>query len=387
MTSILSRLLPPATTPEPIRAGLYHALAPQDAARPYRLHLRVEADGSGILIVNAATVLHLNASATEHALHMIEGKSAEATARAVASRYRVSRRRALADHQTFRARILTIATTPEIDPVLFLGMDRTDPYPENLTAPYRIDLALTYRTTPGAAPDPRVRRRVDRELTTEEWERVLDNCWQAGIPHVTYTGGEPTLRDDLVELIGHTQKLGQVSGLLTDGRRLTDASYLSALSQAGLDHILVTLDPSDPASMGGLKAAIASDIYTAAHITLSPVTIPDAAALLEELASLPLPAVSISASQETPELVARLGEARAAAARLGISLIWDLPAPYSALNPMALELERPVHGAGRAFLYVEPDGDVLAGQGADRVLGNMLRDDWPAVWAAAQRTS
>jgi hypothetical protein len=108
---------------------------------------------------------------------------------------RVSRRRALADHQTFRARILTIATTPEIDPVLFLGMDRTDPYPENLTAPYRIDLALTYRTTPGAAPDPRVRRRVDRELTTEEWERVLDNCWQAGIPHVTYTGGEPTLRD------------------------------------------------------------------------------------------------------------------------------------------------------------------------------------------------
>jgi hypothetical protein len=117
------------------------------------------------------------------------------------------------------------------------------------------------------------------------------------------------------------------------------------------------------------------------------VTIPDAAALLEELASLPLPAVSISASKETPELVARLGEARAAAARLGISLIWDLPAPYSALNPMALELERPVHGAGRAFLYVEPDGDVLAGQGADRVLGNMLRDDWPAVWAAAQRTS
>jgi hypothetical protein len=384
MNSILSRLLPPATPPEPIRPGLYHTLAPQDAARPYRLHLRVDADGTGILIVNAATVLHLNASATEHALHLVQGKTDDEAARLVASRYRVSRRRALDDHQTLRAKIMTIATTPEIDPVLFLGLDRTDPYPEKLAAPYRIDLALTYRTAPGAPADPRARRRVDRELTTEEWKHVLDACWQAGIPHVTFTGGEPTLRQDLAELVGYAQNLGQVSGLLTDGRRLTDATYLSALSQAGLDHILVTLDPSDPVSLEGLKAAIACDVYTAAHLTLTPESATRATALLEALAALALPGVSLSVSQKTPELLARLSEARAAAARLGISLIWDLPAPFSALNPMALELEEPVQGAGRAFLYVEPDGDVLPGQGTDRVLGNLLRDGWAAVWTAAQ---
>jgi MoaA/NifB/PqqE/SkfB family radical SAM enzyme len=225
---------------------------------------------------------------------------------------------------------------------------------------------------------------VDRELTTEEWKHVLDACWQAGIPHVTFTGGEPTLREDLAELVGYAQNLGQVSGLLTDGRRLTDATYLSALSQAGLDHILVTLDPSDPVSLEGLKAAIACDVYTAAHLTLTPESASRATALLEALAALALPGVSLSVSQKTPELLARLSEARAAAARLGISLIWDLPAPFSALNPMALELEEPVQGAGRAFLYVEPDGDVLPGQGTDRVLGNLLRDGWAAVWTAAQ---
>ena len=385
MASILSRLLPPSSPPEPIRPGLYHALAPRDAAQPYRLHLRVEADGSGILIVNAATVLHLNSSAAEHSLLFIEGKTEEEASRAIASRFRVSRRRALADHQALRARVLTIATTPEIDPVLFLGMDRTDPYPDDLTAPYRLDLALTYRTTPGAAADPRVRRRVDRELTTEEWKETLGKSWQAGIPHVIFTGGEPTLRDDLVELVGHAEKLGQVAGLLTDGRRLAAASYLSSLSLAGLDHILVTLDPADPATMAGLKAAIASDVYTAAHLTLSPGTSLEVPALLEELRGLGLAAISFSASNEASEMLTRLAEARAAAARLGISLIWDLPAPYSALNPMALELEKPAQGAGRAFLYVEPDGDVLPGQGIERSLGNILRDDWPSIWRAAKQ--
>jgi MoaA/NifB/PqqE/SkfB family radical SAM enzyme len=40
-----------------------------------------------------------------------------------------------------------------------------------------------------------------------------------------------------------------------------------------------------------------------------------------------------------------------------------------------------VEGGGRAWLYVEPDGDVLPTQGVDRVLGNVLRDSWADIWA------
>jgi len=61
---------------------------------------------------------------------------------------------------------------------------------------------------------------VDRELNTSEWITILDKSWNAGIPHIIFTGGEPTLREDLPELIMHAEALGQVSGLLTDGLRL-----------------------------------------------------------------------------------------------------------------------------------------------------------------------
>jgi MoaA/NifB/PqqE/SkfB family radical SAM enzyme len=56
--------------------------------------------------------------------------------------------------------------------------------------------------------------------------------------------------------------------------------------------------------------------------------------------------------------------------------------PYSAHNPVNLEVPDAelVEGAGRAWLYVEPDGDVLPAQGAEAVLGNFLKDPWDKVW-------
>jgi MoaA/NifB/PqqE/SkfB family radical SAM enzyme len=67
-------------------------------------------------------------------------------------------------------------------------------------------------------------------------------------------------------------------------------------------------------------------------------------------------------------------------AEFGIDLIWDITAPYSASNPISLELEEVPQGAGRAWLYVEPDGDVLPTQGVNQVLGNILRDPWEEIW-------
>ena len=61
-----------------------------------------------------------------------------------------------------------------------------------------------------------------------------------------------------------------------------------------------------------------------------------------------------------------------------LRLVYDLPVPYSRLHPVALELaqtgEEAPQGAGKAWLYVEPDGDVLPAQGILKVLGNLLDD-------------
>jgi hypothetical protein len=71
------------------------------------------------------------------------------------------------------------------------------------------------------------------------------------------------------------------------------------------------------------------------------------------------------------------------AAALGLTLKFDLPVPYSASNPVVYEGQEShiPEGAGKAWLYVEPDGDVLPAQGrSDQVLGNLLRDDWKQIY-------
>jgi hypothetical protein len=71
------------------------------------------------------------------------------------------------------------------------------------------------------------------------------------------------------------------------------------------------------------------------------------------------------------------------AASLGLALSFDLPVSYSADNPVALatQADEVPSGAGRTWLYVEPDGDVLPAQGMmDQLLGNILRDEWARIY-------
>jgi hypothetical protein len=382
MTSLLQRWFPFTRPTEPIRPGLYASQPKPDAAIPYRLHLRVEPDGTGLLLVNASTVLHLNATATAHALELIRNSAIPDAARAVRSRFRVSRARALADQSQLRDQIMRLATQPDLDPVVYLDMERRTPFVQRLSAPYRIDLALTYATDPAGKVDPLARKRVKRELTEDEWKAVLSRAWATGIPHVTFTGGEPTRRKDLVRLIGYAQELGQVSGLLTEGRRLADAKYMKAIEAAGLDHILLSYIPGDKTSKAGLLAALASDIFTSVHLTLSG-SQKKLIAVLNELKQIGVPAVSLTAANPGNPGRRLLEGCRQAAADLGLELIWDLPAPYSSRHPIQLDLDEPALGGGRAWLYVEPDGDVLPGQGVDRILGNVLKDSWSDLWARA----
>ncbi len=92
----------------------------------------------------------------------------------------------------------------------------------------------------------------------------------------------------------------------------------------------------------------------------------------------------LSLSASDPAGAEALTTLRNRAAELGLSLQWDLPVPYSPANPISQEIGAPSAGAGKAWLYVEPDGDVLPEQGVNRVLGNLLRDPWARIWATAR---
>jgi len=380
MASIIEIIKNQFTRVQPLTAETHHYQSGPDEPA-YRLHLRLEKDGSGLLIVNAATVLHLNPTAAEFAYHMMKGTSPEEAARQISKRYRINRAAALNDYVDFRDRVQTMIHTPDLDPTTYLDFERVAPHSQELSAPLRLDCALTYRLPAKTRADYAPTKRVDRELTTVEWQTILDKAWAAGIPHITFTGGEATLRDDLPALIAHAEKLGQVSGLLTDGLKLADKDYLQALLQSGLDHLLFILEPKNDASWKALEAVLAADLYTTVHWTLTPETAGMADSILQGLEKMQVKSLSLSASDAS--LHPALQAFKEKVPGRGITLRWDLPVPYSAENPVAHETaeDQVPSGAGKAWLYVEPDGDVLPSQGmADRILGNLLREAWDKIY-------
>jgi len=378
--NIINRISDRFAKVTPLPAGIYHLQTTLDE-KPYRLHLRLNVDGTGILIINASTVLQLNFTAAEYAYHLVLGDSAEESAKQISTRYHVSKERAMQDYNDFAERIHTLVSRSDLDPVSFLGFELAAPHSADLTAPLRLDCALTYRLPAATDVEYAPTKRVQRELTTEEWKTILDSAWHFGIPQIIFTGGEATLRDDLPYLIAEAEKNGQVCGLLTDGLKLRDKQYLSLLLQTGLDHILFLLQPESEESWSALESVVAEDIFVTAHITLKLENGKTTEQALERLAKLGIKSLSLTISDHS--LQDAFATLRNKAAELGLTLRFDLPVPYSAYNPVAYETQEDEvpEGAGKAWLYVEPDGDVLLAQGmTDKVLGNLLTDPWSKIY-------
>ena len=367
---------------QPLPSGMYGYKTPQDAEKQYRLHLRIEENGNGILVINASTVLHLNETAVEYAYHLINQTDTALIIEKVARRYQVDKEQIRIDFNDFSDQIQTIIETPDLDPVTYLGIERQAPYSGQISAPYRLDCALTYLVnTESKATDAPVDR-VDRELTTDEWKAIFNKAYQQGIPHLIFTGGEPTLREDLPDLIATAEELGLVTGLLSDGIKLDNDAYRQTLLLNGLDHLMMIFNPDNKRNWKILEKILAEDLFTTVHLTLNKGD--NLSPHIQRLADMGANALSLSAAD--PQLKDELQKVRDMAAVHHLELVWDMPVPYSSNNPVSLELEtselqESPGGAGKAWLYIEPDGDVLPAQGLyDQILGNLLTDDWEKIW-------
>jgi organic radical activating enzyme len=373
------------TSVKPLPAGIYHYQSPPDAETQYRLHLRLEDDGCGVLIVNASIVLHLNHSAAEYAYYLVKGMPEQVISEQMSRRFNVPESQALLDFRDFKTSLESLIQTPDLDPVGFLGFERKEPRSASNLAPYRLDCAITYQVSDGNTDRVAPVNRVQRELIEEEWHQILDKAWGAGIPHVVFTGGEPTLRPDLAGLITHSEKLGMVTGLLTDGLRLTNPGYLHEMLASGLDHVMLVMQPDEEQSWEALRDLLPEDIHITVHLTLTEDNHASKEAVIHRLKEMGVTSLSISAA--STDLGPSLTQAANIAAEEDLTLVWDLPVPYSSINPVALDLEE--NGAitdpqGLNALYIEPDGDVLHAQGQPKVLGNLLKDEWQTIWNNAR---
>ena len=371
------------------------------------LHLRREANGRGLLVINAARVVHLNQTAAEYASLILESTPEDEAVRAVCRRYHVDASTAQADFRRMREQIEGLIY-PEAGtcPIMGLDLERVDPFSVPLSAPYRMDLALTYRCQNGCPHCYVARATSYPEMDTGRWKAVLDRVWAAGIPHVCFTGGEATLRQDLAELIGYAQELGLVAGLLTNGRRLASAEYVHELVTAGLDHVQITLESHAEAVHDGMVAApgawqettqgvrnaVAAGLYTTTNTTLTRENVPGIAETVAFIGSLGVTSFScnsliysgrganVGTGFREGELLPVLEQVREAAVGQGLRLVWYTPTQYCALSPLQLELGVKACTAALYNMCVEPDGAVIPCQSYYRSLGNILRDRWEAIW-------
>lgn len=84
---------------------------------------------------------------------------------------------------------------------------------------------------------------INDELSTEDWKRVLKQSREMGAVQLGFSGGEPLLRSDLIELVQYAHQLGYYSNLITSGYSMDEAKII-ALKKAGLDHIQISLQAS-----------------------------------------------------------------------------------------------------------------------------------------------
>jgi hypothetical protein len=136
-----------------------------------------------------------------------------------------------------------------------------------------------------------------------------------------------------------------------------------------------------------LQAILREDLFTTVHITINKDVLPVLPHTIDQCSQYGANGISLSISDpDEPALSEALATGRSMVAEADLPLKWDLPVPYSVHNPIAKELaadQEVSPGAGKAWCYVEPDGDILPGQGINEVLGNMLSPDWKSLWDPA----
>jgi pyrroloquinoline quinone biosynthesis protein E len=251
---------------------------------------------------------------------------------------------------------------------------------------------LTHRC-PFACPycsNPLDLERRSQELDTAAWRAVFDQAAALGVLQVHFSGGEPTARPDLEDLVEHAAGLGLYTNLITAGV-LLDEARVGRLAAAGLDHVQLSIQDSDPAEsdrIGGYQGGYRRKIEAAGWIRAAglPLTLnaPVHRQNIEHLDAIIDLAVELDAERievahvqyygwglknraalmPTRAQLERATEVvEAAIERLKGILVFDYVVPdYYAHRPKAC-----MGGWGRQFLNITPSGKVMPCHAAETI--------------------
>ena len=327
---------------------------------------------------------------------------------------RTKRQQLAADMHLMLTSLIAIAQGRE--PEAEIGMLTLADYAPEMTAPHRMDLMVSAMEKDGAwhcnqkclhcyaAGQP---MGETPELSTEQWKTALTLLRKANIPQVTFTGGEPTLRSDLVELVQEAEWF--VTRLNTNGRLLTP-ELCAGLYEASLDSVQVTLYSAEGNihnqlvgvngfndTVQGIRHAVEAGLIVSVNTPLCSLnthyadTLRFAHSLGVRYATCSglIPSGSACGQESratalTPdELTDILRQAVETARELGMELDFTSPGWLSeeTLRELGLNLI-PSCGACLSNMAVTPDGKVVPCQSwlSDEPLGDLLHDEWADIW-------
>ena len=385
--------------------------------------------GAGVAIINGQDVIPVNMAwsvlltelireVNRYAGRPITDEEAEQIKEAACKSVRkvyplVGKGRLKRDIYTIMNTFRQVARGEETDaPISYITLGEYAPY---MRAPHRMDLLVSAMTVDGkwncnqrcvhcyAAGQPEAE---EKQLSTEEWKAILEKCRAAGIPQVTFTGGEPTVRGDLVELIHAARWF--ITRLNTNGIRLTE-EYCAALKKASLDSVQITFYSCDEQihnqlvgtsgyadTVRGIENALAAGLNLSVNTPLCTLN-RDYVETLRFLHEKGVIYVTCSglittgnAAGETSERLQLtnaevrqiLRESVAYCHANGMEISFTSPGWVDEKLCAELNIATPNCGACLSNMAITPGGNVVPCQSwlSGPVLGNMLRDDWQTIW-------
>lgn len=325
----------------------------------------------------------------------------------------LSKKRIGEDIRTIFQTIRQIAYREEVTTdVYYMSLGEYEPL---MSAPHRMDLMVSAMTKNGkwhcnqkcvhcyAAGQT---LSDEEELSTQDWKTILAKCREAGIPQVTFTGGEPTMREDLIELIKDARWF--VSRLNTNGIKLTK-EYCRALHGAELDSVQITFYSQDPEihntlvgapqyvhTVSAIDNALAEGLSVSINTPLCTLN-RDYVKTLEFLHEKGVIYVTCSGLIMTgnatgersgslqlkeEELEKILREAVAYCYANGMEIAFTSPGWIGQPVFDELNIPSPSCGACLSNMAVTPGGHVVPCQSwlSAPPLGDMLQDDWHSIW-------
>jgi pyrroloquinoline quinone biosynthesis protein E len=233
--------------------------------------------------------------------------------------------------------------------------------------------------------------RRERELSTDDWLRVLGQARGLGVLQLGLSGGEPLVRRDLETISAEARALGFYTTLVTSGLGLT-RPRAEALKAAGLEHVQISLQDSEsgPAERIAGVASVRQKQVAAAlvkelgfafsiNVVLHRANIGHVGALIELAAGLGADRLELANTQyygwglrnraalmpSREQVAAAEQTVRAAKERHrgGLRITYVLP-DYHGIYP------KPCYGGwGRSYIVVAPDGSALPCHGASGIAG------------------